>query len=478
MSDPRRSIPAVDTLLETEAFGPLLERVGRERVVRTLRAVQDELRRALGEGDAPDVELLGPEWYAGRVTEVLDREDTPSLRRVINATGVVLHTNLGRAPLAEPAIRAVVETAAYGSLEYDLEAGERGSRYDHCVSLLRDLTGAEDALVVNNNAAAVVLVLNTLAEGRPVVISRGELVEIGGSFRVPEIMARSGAIMREVGATNRTHLRDYAAALDGAALILKVHRSNFRVEGFTAEARVEELAGLAAERGIPLVHDLGSGALYDMTRLGLPPEPTATAALAAGADVVTMSGDKLLGGPQAGIIIGTADAVAAMRTNPLCRAFRPGKMTLAALEATLRLYRGPDPVREIPTLRMLGADPGELEERARALADALNGLVGDAITATVEPSAGAVGGGAYPGVELPGHAVTLDVDDPDGLARRLRHGDPPVIGRVRDGRLWLDPRTVAPGDEERLVAAVEAAVVAPALTGPTRSTRSTEPTDG
>jgi L-seryl-tRNA(Ser) seleniumtransferase len=299
-------------------------------------------------------------------------------------------------------------------------------------------------------------------------------VEIGGSFRVPEIMARSGAIMREVGATNRTHLRDYAAALDNAALILKVHRSNFRVEGFTAEAQVEELAGLAAEHGIPLVHDLGSGALLDMTRLGLPPEPTATSALAAGADVVTMSGDKLLGGPQAGIVIGTADTVAAMRANPLCRAFRPGKMTLAALEATLRLYRDPDPVQAIPALRMLGADAAGLEERARALAGALDGVLGGAVTPAVEPSAGKVGGGAYPGVELPGHAVTLAVDDPDALARRLRHGEPPVIGRVRDGRLWLDPRTVAPDDEDRLVAAVEAAV-APAPYGP-RTTSATEST--
>ncbi len=491
MTDPRRSIPSVDTLLETDAFAPLLERAGRTRVVRTLRDLQSALRRALSHQDESDMvdeldefDVSDVSWYAHQVTAALDREDTPSLRGVINATGVVLHTNLGRAPLAEPAVRAMVEAAGYGTLEYDVEAGERGSRYDHCVALLEELTGAEAALVVNNNAAAVVLVLNTLAEGRPVVISRGELVEIGGSFRVPEIMARSGAVMREVGATNRTHPKDYEAALDGAALILKVHRSNFRVEGFTAEAGVPELAELAAGQGIPVVHDLGSGAMLDMAGLGLPPELTAGEALAEGADVVTMSGDKLLGGPQAGIILGDAGRVAAMRSNPLCRALRPDKLTLAALEATLRLYRSPDrAVREIPTLRMLGADPDKLEDRARALAaaltDALSDAVSDemgesgegAVTIEVAPSVGAVGGGAYPGVELPGHAVVLDVDAPDDLARRLRLGDPPVIGRVRDGRLWLDPRTVDPTDEPRLVAAV-----AHALTGPTSPTSSTSPT--
>ncbi|MFO7893010.1 MAG: L-seryl-tRNA(Sec) selenium transferase [Longimicrobiales bacterium] len=457
MSDPRRAIPSVDALMETAAFEAVVERAGRDRVIRELRRVQDALRALLADNaeEAPSADALDPEWFAARVTEALDRADTPSLRRVINATGVVLHTNLGRAPLAEPAIRAMVHVAAYSTLEYDLEAGQRGSRYDHCVGLLRELTGAEDALVVNNNAAAVVLALNTLAEGRAAVISRGELVEIGGSFRVSEIMARSGARMREVGATNRTHLADYEAALDGAALILKVHRSNFRVEGFTAEAGIPELTGLAADRGIPLVHDLGSGAILDMTRLGLPAEPTAAASLDAGAHVVTMSGDKLLGGPQAGIIVGDEASVAAMRANPLCRALRPDKLTLAALEATLTLYRDPDnAIREIPTLRMLAAEPAALAERAGALADRLREVGAEA---SVQPTVGAVGGGAYPGVELPGHAVVLGHRDPDGLARRLRAGSPPVIGRVQDGRLRLDPRTVAPGDEDALVAAVETA---------------------
>ena len=459
MSDPRRSIPSVDTLLEADAFVRVLERAGRERAVRELRRVQDELRAALADddADAPDPSELDPGWYARRVTEALDRADTPSLRRVINATGVVLHTNLGRAPLAEPAIRAMVHASGYGTLEYDLEAGERGSRYDHCVGLLRELTGAEDALVVNNNAAAVVLVLNTLAEGRAAVISRGELVEIGGSFRVPEIMARSGARMREVGATNRTHIEDYEHALAGAELILKVHRSNFRVEGFTAEVEVSELARIAAENDVPLVYDLGSGALLDMTRLGLPPEPTAARALEAGADIVTLSGDKLLGGPQAGIVVGGAEAVGAMRANPLCRALRPDKLTLAALEATLRLYLQPEQaLREIPALRMLGADPAALEERARALGRELEAV---GVATTVQPAVGAVGGGAYPGVELHGYAVGVADDvDPLELARRLRAGEPPVVGRVRDDVLWLDVRTVHPREEDELVAAVEKAV--------------------
>ena len=464
MSDPRRAIPGVETLLESEAFGPVLDRAGRKRVVRELRRVQDALRDALREDpeSAPDPASLEPGWYAAQVTAALDVADTPSLRRVINATGVVLHTNLGRAPLAEPAIRAMVHVAGYGTLEYDLETGERGSRYDHCVALLKELTGADGALVVNNNAAAVVLVLNTLAEGRTAVISRGELVEIGGSFRVPEIMARSGTEMREVGATNRTHLEDYRGALADAGLILKVHRSNFRVEGFTAEVEIEELAAIAAENGIPLVHDLGSGALLDMTALGLPPEPTAAQALEAGADLVTLSGDKLLGGPQAGIIVGDGASIAAMRANPLCRAFRPDKLTLAALEATLRLYRDPEgAMQDIPALRMLGADPEVLEERARALVRELEAL---GIPAVVEPSAGVVGGGAYPGVELPGFAIGIETGGaPDDLARRLRAGEPPVVGVVRDGTLWLDLRTVHPREEEELVAAVEKAVADLAL---------------
>jgi L-seryl-tRNA(Ser) seleniumtransferase len=460
MSDPRRRIPAIDTLLATTAFEPLLERAGRARVVDTLRAIQAEVRRA-PDGAAQDLE--DPQWYAGQVRDRLDDGDRPSLRPVINATGVVLHTNLGRAPLADAARRAVADAAGYGTLELDLVTGTRGSRHDHCVGLLRELTGAEAALVVNNNAAAVVLALNTLALNAEVIISRGELVEIGGSFRVPEIMARSGARMREVGATNRTHPADYRDALGpDTALILKVHRSNFRLQGFTAEVGSEELAGMAQEARVPLVHDLGSGALMDLTTLGLPPEPTARQALAAGADVVTLSGDKLLGGPQAGILLGRADLVDRMRRNPLCRAIRCDKLTLAALEATLALYRDPERARStIPVLAMLGATAEELGRRAEAMAGRIRDAGGHAATT---PATSAVGGGAMPGVELPTTVVVLrsGPSGADALARRLREGTTPVIARVREDAVLLDLRTVDPGDENTLMDAAMAALAADA----------------
>jgi len=457
VTDPRRRIPSVEALLATPGFRALVEEHGRPRVVAGVRAVQEEVRDGIAQGESGAESQGGPPeesaWYEARVRAELERSGRSSLRGVINATGVVLHTNLGRAPLADAAREAMLEAAGYATLEYDLETGRRGSRHDHCVGLLAELTGAESALVVNNNAGAVLLALSTLAEGREAVISRGELVEIGGSFRVPEIMARSGARMREVGATNRTHLRDYQEALGaGTALILKVHRSNFRLEGFTAEVGAGVLAELAREAGIPLLHDLGSGALLDLTTLGLPPETTAAEALADGADVVTMSGDKLLGGPQAGILLGRRDLLERMRQNPLARALRCDKVTLAALEATLALYRDDRALSEIPVLRMLAAAPASLRARAESLAVRLadRGLE----TATVEAAA-AVGGGAYPGVELPGTAVAVTVEDgPEWLARRLRLGTPPVVGRIHDGRLLLDPRTVPEAREEELVTAV------------------------
>jgi L-seryl-tRNA(Ser) seleniumtransferase len=452
MTDPRRRIPAIDTLLATTEFAQLAARAGRTRVVEALRAVQADVRQR---SPAHGQTLEDPCWYAELVAARLDREDQPSLRRVINATGVVLHTNLGRAPLAEPARRAVAQAAGYGTLELDLASGARGSRHDHCVGLLQELTGAEAALVVNNNAAAVVLALNTLALDAEVIVSRGELVEIGGSFRVPEIMASSGARLREVGATNRTHPADYRDALGpDTGLILKVHRSNFSVQGFTAEVAVQELSGIGREAGLPVVHDLGSGALMDLTILGLPAEPTARQALDAGADVVTLSGDKLLGGPQAGIVLGRADLVDRMRRNPLCRAMRCDKLTLSALEATLALYRDPERARRIiPVLAMLAEDTGTLARRADALARRIRDRGGQASTAA---ATSAVGGGAMPGVELPTTVVVLapGADGADGLARRLRQGETPVVARVRDGAVLLDPRTVDSGDEDALVEAV------------------------
>ncbi len=465
VTDPRRRIPSVDALLEARALEPVVARWGRERAVAALREVQAELRERLGrmaddiDGGSRAAEESEPpsdaSWYAAAAEARLTRADAPSLRRVINATGVVLHTNLGRAPLAAEAVRAVLDASSYASLEYDLEEGRRGSRHDHCVGLLRELTGAEAALVVNNNAAALVLALNTVARGREGVISRGELVEIGGSFRVPEIMERSGVRMREVGTTNRTHLRDYEAAVgEETGVMLKVHRSNFRVEGFTTEVAVPELVALGRARGVPVVHDLGSGALIDLETLGLPHETTASEAVAAGADLVSMSGDKLLGGPQAGILLGREDMVARLRANPLARALRPDKMTLAALEATLALYRpGGEPLSRVPALRMLAATTADLRQRAEGLARRLE-AVGVAV-ATMEARS-AVGGGALPGTGLATIVVSLEPvgGSVEELARELRAADPPVVGRVHAGRLLLDPRTIAPEDEEALVAAV------------------------
>ncbi len=401
-----------------------------------------------------------PEWWAERVASWIAEMSRPSLRRVINATGVVLHTNLGRAPLAAAAREAAARVAAgYGNLEYDLQAGERGSRYDHCAELLRELTGAEAALVVNNNAAAVVLALNTLAEGRDAIVSRGELVEIGGSFRVPEVMAKSGARMREVGSTNKTHREDYEAAISAdTGAILKVHRSNFRIVGFTAEVSLAELATLGRTHGVPVVNDLGSGLLLDLESIGLPHEPTASDALRDGADVVTMSGDKLLGGPQAGIILGRAEWIARMRKNPLCRAFRVDKLTLAALEATLALYRDPElAIREVPVLRMLALGAEELEQRARLWVDRLREA---GVSAEAVPGASTVGGGAYPGVELPTTLVALNaaMRSAREVEAALRQGEPAVVARIVDGRVVLDPRTVFEEEEAALLERVVDAV--------------------
>jgi L-seryl-tRNA(Ser) seleniumtransferase len=381
------------------------------------------------------------------------------LRPVVNATGVVLHTNLGRAPLADVALRAI-DTAArgYSNLEYDIEQGARGSRHDHCRGLLAQLTGAQDALVVNNNAAALILAMNTLAAGREAVISRGELVEIGGSFRVPEILARSGARMVDVGTTNRTHLEDYRRALGPrTALLLQVHPSNFRVSGFTASVALGDLVALGAEHDIPVVNDLGSGLLLDAAALGLPHEPTPAEALRAGAAVVTMSGDKLLGGPQAGLVLGQRRYVEAMRRNPLCRALRVDKLTLAALEATLRLYRDePHALTEIPTLRMLAMPASELAERADGIATRLREFGLDAETRDGES---VVGGGAFPIHGIPARLVCVapPAGSAEQLERALRLHDPPVITRIADDRVVIDPRTLQAGELDIVVRAVFAA---------------------
>jgi L-seryl-tRNA(Ser) seleniumtransferase len=416
-----RDLPSVDELAHA-ADDPL--------AVDAARVVLARAREVIRSGGEPG------DLVAGLHAE-LESARIPSLRRVLNATGVIVHTNLGRAPLAHEALERVREVArGYSNLELDLATGERGSRQDHVASLVRRLTGAEAALVVNNNAAAVLLALAALAEGREVVVSRGELVEIGDGFRIPEVLARSGARLVEVGTTNRTRAADYESAIGPeTALLLRVHQSNFRVVGFTELPRPAEVAAVAHRHGLPLVDDLGSGVLAQ-----LPGEPSAQESLAAGADLVCFSGDKLLGGPQAGVVVGRAELVERLRRHPLQRALRADKLTLAALEGTLRLYL--DAPSRVPVLRMLGDDVAAVLARAERLA----GLVGG----TVEETVARVGGGALPLAELPSFACAIEED----LAAQLRLGEPPVVGIVRDGRLLLDCRTLADDEIDEVAAVV------------------------
>lgn len=453
--DPRRALPSVDHLLREEAVREWVDRWGRSPVASAIRQTLREARERLSAGtlDTPP----GEERLLATVGERLRESGRPAFRAVINGTGVILHTNLGRAPLPPAAVEAVRRTApGYSNLEYDLRRGERGSRHVHCAELLRELTRAEAALVVNNNAAAVSLVVNEFARGRPVVVSRGELVEIGGSFRIPEMVERSGARLRAVGTTNRTRLSDYREALnEGAGLLLKVHPSNYRVEGFTASVGLRELVGLARRSSVPLLHDLGSGLLRPELLEGFPPEPSPGTSLRAGVDLVTWSGDKLLGGPQAGVILGTASALDRLRTNPLLRAVRVDKTTLAALEATLRLYRSSRAAAEVPALRMLREAASEVERRAREARGALEASVADRVR--VREMEARVGGGAFPGHAI-GSAGWEVSGDPERLERCCRGSDPPLIGRIEDGGFLIDFRTVLPGEEELVARAVTAAL--------------------
>lgn len=447
-----RGLPSVSSLLARSDIRRLLPEDQRDTLTAAVRSAIAAVR--IGTRCGPPEE----DW-AHAVEAELGMLLRASLQPVLNATGIVLHTNLGRAPLADAAIAAMQSVAGgYSTLEYDVESGERGSRDVHCTPLLGELTGAEDALVINNCAAAIVLALNTVASGRDAIISRGELVEIGGSFRIPDIMSRSSARLVEIGTTNRTHLLDYRSSItQQTAAIVKVHRSNFAQFGYTADVALEELAPLAAERGLPLIFDLGSGLLISLERYGLAGEPTAREALAAGADIVVMSGDKLLGGPQAGIVLGRRALVARLRANPLARSFRADKITLAALEATLRLYRDPGhAVAEIPTLAMLCTPVARIESRARALAGV---LAGHGHAAEVVPSRGAVGAGAFPMHELPSAAVTL-TGDAGAIAERLRRGPMPVVTRIHDGRVLLDLRSVPERDDASLADAVVHALAA------------------
>jgi L-seryl-tRNA(Ser) seleniumtransferase len=424
--NPLRALPSVDALLRSDSAAALIERHGRPAVLAAYRAALDEARTA---GTAPPAGEL-----TARASELLAA--APSLRRVLNATGVIVHTNLGRAPLAAAALERVSQVAAgYSTLEYDLEAGARGSRHDHLSGLLSQLTGAEAGLAVNNNAAALVLCLAALASDGDVLISRGQLIEIGDGFRIPDILARSGARLVEVGTTNRTRLTDYESAIDDRTrAILRVHQSNFRIVGFTAHPGLAELAE-AAGGDVALIDDLGSGALLDLP--DLLDEPTARASVEAGADLVCFSGDKLLGGPQAGIIVGTATAVGRVKRHPLARAMRIDKLSLAALEATLDLYRNPaQALAQIPVLRSLGEPAECVRERAERLCRRLGGE----LTATTAK----VGGGALPLLELDSFACALEGGDE--LAARLREGDPPVIARMQEGRVLLDCRTLSDED--------------------------------
>jgi L-seryl-tRNA(Ser) seleniumtransferase len=416
-----RDLPSVDELarglgdpLAVEAARTVLERA------------REEIRAGADPGDLEQ-----------RLHEELRAARAPSLRRVLNATGVIVHTNLGRAPLAEEALAQVIDVArGYSNLELDLRDGARGSRQDHVAAILRRLTGAEAAIVVNNNAAAMLLALGALAEGREVIVSRGELIEIGDGFRIPDVLVRSGARLVEVGTTNRTRAKDYERAVRvETALLLRVHQSNFRVVGFTELPKLEELAAVAQRHGLPLLDDLGSGVLTE-----LPDEPSARESLAAGADLVCFSGDKLLGGPQAGIVVGRADLVERLRVHPLHRAVRADKLTLAALEGTLRLYL--DAPERIPVLRMLREDSASVRARAERLAGLVSG--------TVEETVARVGGGALPLAEIPSYACALD----ETLAAVLRVGDPPVVGIVRDAKLLLDCRTLRDDEIDEVAAAV------------------------
>ena len=426
-----RDLPSVDELLRDER----LAAEPRELALAAARNALERAREEIGAGGDPGS-------LVDAVLEELARMRRHSLRRVLNATGVLVHTNLGRAPLADAALARVVEVGAgYSNLEYDLERGERGSRQDHLAGVLGRLTGAEAALVVNNNAAAVLLALAALAEGREVIVSRGELIEIGDGFRIPDVLARSGARLVEVGTTNRTRARDYEQAIGPAtAVLLRVHQSNFRVVGFSEQPRLEELAAIARAHELPLVDDLGSGAL---ARVG--DEPTPAESLRAGADLVCFSGDKLLGGPQAGIVVGRADLVERLRRNPLQRALRADKLTLAALEGTLTLALDSSTHAEIPVLRMLHEPLEHVRGRAERLATLVGGEVEDTIAR--------VGGGALPLAELPSAACAVE----ESLAEPLRRRNPPVIAVVRDGRTLLDCRTLTDAEMDEVAAAVLAA---------------------
>ncbi|MDI6853415.1 MAG: L-seryl-tRNA(Sec) selenium transferase [Deltaproteobacteria bacterium] len=459
-----RQLPAVDEVLRHPQVQAALSGLSRPFAAEVVRQV---IASARGEILAAPAEGLPAEFdvaaFLKAVAAELEAARRPSLTRVVNGTGIIIHTNLGRSPLAAAAQEAVLEAArSYSNLEYDLKRGARGSRQAHLEELLTELTKAEAALVVNNNAAAVMLALSSLAAGKEVIISRGQLVEIGGSFRMPEIMAASGAILREVGTTNKTYLKDYERAITGdTALLLKVHPSNFRIVGFTREVSLTDLVSLGRRYGLFVMEDLGSGCFVDLSRFGLEKEPTVQDAVATGCDVVTFSGDKLLGGPQAGIILGRREALERLRQNPQLRALRPDKLTLAGLEASLRLYLDESrALAELPTLAMVTRPLAEVERHARRLARLIHKTFGGRLKAQVKESVARVGGGALAQEPLPSRALALSLPPlaPHQLEARLRQASPPIITRVEHDTLLLDVRTLLPHDQPALLAGLKMVV--------------------
>ncbi len=453
MQQELRKLPSVDKVLQTDQIRQLIEDKGRYLVLDSVRHIIEQARRDITEGQS----CLPLTALVERVLEDVRTSGRPTLCQVINATGVIIHTNLGRAPLSDDA-RTAMKLAAegYTNLEYDLDLGRRGSRYVHAEELLRHLTGAGGGLLVNNNAGAVLLALTALARGQEVIISRGQLVEIGGGFRIPEVMAQSGVRLLEVGTTNRTRIEDYEEAIsEETALLMRVHHSNFRMLGFTEQATLSELVDLARHHGLLVVEDLGSGTLLDTAPFGLAHEPTVQESVGQGADLVCFSGDKLLGGPQGGLIVGRGDLIASLRQHPLARALRVDKTTIAGMQATLLHYLREEVTDKVPVWRMISLRVEEIQQRADVLAERLK-----AMGAEVEVVFGlsTVGGGSLPGETLPTRLVALQPPSPNRLAHRLRTGEPAVVGRIEGGRFLLDPRTVLAGEEDELLMALERAL--------------------